>query len=194
VNAGVAAAHGAHVLLLNDDTEATDGDWLTSMLELSERPAIGAVGARLRYPDGRLQHVGILLGVAGVAAHAYHQAAGDHPGYAGSNIVIRNVSAVTAACMLSRRAVFDAVGGFDEALAVDFNDVDYCLKVRRAGYRVVFTPFAELVHHESASFGNRIQSPREQRRMEERWGDAVRVDPYYHPALSHTRPDFTLDD
>jgi GT2 family glycosyltransferase len=194
VNAGVAASSGAHVLLLNDDTEARDPDWLTAMLELSAQPAIGAVGAKLLYPGGRLQHAGILLGVAGVAAHAFHQSPGDHPGYAGSNIVIRNVAAVTAACMLTRREVFDRVGGFDETLAVDFNDVDYCLKVRAAGYRIVYTPYAELTHHESASFGNRIQSPQEQRRMQERWGHAVRVDPYYHPELSHSRPDFSIDE
>jgi GT2 family glycosyltransferase len=194
VNVGVGASSGAHVLLLNDDTEAREDGWLTAMLELASQPAIGAVGAKLYYPDGRLQHVGILVGVVGVAAHAYHQAPGDHPGYAGSNLVIRNVSAVTGACMLTRREVFAEVGGFDEALAVDFNDVDYCLKARRAGYRVVFTPFAELYHHESASFGDRIQSPRERRHMEDRWGDAVRVDPYYPPPFSRARPDFTLDD
>jgi GT2 family glycosyltransferase len=96
--------------------------------------------------------------------------------------------------MLTRREVFDRVGGFDETLAVDFNDVDYCLKVRAAGYRIVYTPYAELTHHESASFGNRIQSPQEQRRMQERWGHAVRVDPYYHPELSHSRPDFSIDE
>jgi GT2 family glycosyltransferase len=193
VNAGVAASHGAHVLLLNDDTEVRGGEWLTAMLEHSARASVGAVGAKLYYPDGRLQHVGILLGVAGIAAHAFHQAAGDHPGYAGSNIVIRNVGAVTGACMLTRREVFDSVGGFDETLAVDFNDVDYCLKLRHAGYRIVFTPFAELTHHESASFGTRLQSLHELRRMEERWGEAVRVDPYYHPALTRARPDFGLD-
>jgi GT2 family glycosyltransferase len=193
INVGVRASAGPLVLLLNDDVEAIDPGWLSALIEFGRQPAIGAVGAKLLYPDGRLQHVGLLLGVAGVAAHAFHQHPGHSPGYAGSNIVIRNCSAVTAACMLTRRDVFDRVGGFDENLKVDFNDVDYCLKVREQGYRIVFTPYAELRHHESASFGSRTQDPIEIERMRKRWGDAVRRDPYYSPFLTHSRPDFTLD-
>ena len=133
------------------------------------------------------------MGVAGVAAHAFHQHPGHSTGYAGSNIVIRNCAAVTAACLLTRRDVFESVGGFDEELAVDFNDVDYCLKVRAQAYRIVFTPYATLHHHESASFGNRTQNPVEIERMRAKWGEAVQRDPYYNPFLTHERPDFTLD-
>jgi GT2 family glycosyltransferase len=193
INLGVSASSGAHVLLLNDDIEAIEADWLTAMLEFSQQPQIGAVGAKLYYPDGRLQHVGLLLGVDGVAAHAFHQHPGTSPGYAASNIVIRNCAAVTAACMLTRRDVFDSVGGFDEALAVDFNDVDYCLRVRRQGLRIVYTPYAELYHHESASFGTRTQNAGELAFMRERWGTAVQEDPYYNPFLTRLRPDYSLD-
>jgi GT2 family glycosyltransferase len=193
INAGVAAAAGSHVLLLNDDIEVIEPEWLTAMLEFSQQEPIGAVGAKLYYPDGRLQHVGLLMGVDGVAAHAFHQHAGTNPGYAASNIVVRNCAAVTAACMLTRRDVFDRVGGFDEALAVDFNDVDYCLRVRREGLRIVYTPYAELYHHESASFGTRTQNADELALMRARWGDAVREDPYYNPHLTRTRPDYSLD-
>jgi len=110
------------------------------MLEYSQDPAIGAVGAQLLYPDGRLQHVGMLMGVAGIAAHAYHQHPGTTQGYFGAVIGPRNYSAVTAACLMSRREVFDQAGGFDETFPIDFNDVDYCLRVRRAGYRIVADP------------------------------------------------------
>ena len=157
INAGAAAAAGEHLLLFNDDLEAISPDWMSAMLEYSQDPAIGAVGAKLLYPDGRLQHIGMVLGVAGLAAHAFHQHPGVSAGYAGSAIMARNYSAVTAACMMTRRKAFDEVGGFDERFPTDFNDVDYCLRLRRAGYRVVFTPWAQLYHHESASFGVRRQ-------------------------------------
>ena len=113
---------------------------------------------------------GMLVGVCGLAAHAFHRSPAGSPGYAGSAIVARNCSAVTAACLMTRRAVFDEVGGLDEALPVDFNDVDFCLRLRARGYRIVFTPYAELVHHESASFGRRVQSAQELTLMRQRWG------------------------
>ena len=138
INAGVSASSGEHVLLFNDDLEATSPEWLSAMLEYSQEPAIGAVGAKLLYPDGRLQHIGMVLGVAGLAAHAFHQYPGVSPGYSGSAIMTRNYSAVTAACLMTRRRVFDDVGGFDERFPIDFNDVDYCLRLRRAGYRSRF--------------------------------------------------------
>jgi glycosyltransferase involved in cell wall biosynthesis len=192
INAGVAASQGAHVLLFNDDLEAIDRDWMSAMLEYSQDPAIGAVGAQLLYPDGRLQHVGMLLGVAGVAAHAYHQHPGSTPGYYGSVIGPRNFSAVTAACLMTRRAVFDEAGGFDEAFPIDFNDVDYCLRVRRAGYRVVYTPYARLHHHESASFGARQQDPAGIAEMKRRWPEVIARDPYYNSNLTREFPDYRL--
>ena len=147
---------------------------------------------KLFYPDGRLQHVGMLVGVCGLVAHAFHRHPGRSPGYSGNAVVIRNCSAVTAACCMTRRAVFDEVGGLDEALPVDFNDVDFCLRVRRAGYRIVFTPYAQLYHHESASFGRRMQSARELALMRQRWGRTVEQDPYYNPNLSKNFSDYRL--
>ena len=166
---------------------------MSAMLEYSQQPEIGAVGAKLSYPDGRLQHIGIVLGVGGGAAHAFHQHAGASPGYASSAVSVRNYSAVTAACMMTRRDAFDAVGGFDEQLAVDFNDVDYCLRLRRAGYRIVFTPFATLYHHESASFGVRRQDLAGLVEMRRRWSDVIDRDPYYNPNLTRDFPDFRID-
>lgn len=194
VNEGVAAAQGEHVVLFNDDLEVIDGDWMTAMLEYSQDPSIGAVGAQLLYPDGRLQHVGMLLGVGvnGIAAHAYHQHPGTMAGYFGSVIGPRNYSAVTGACLMSRRSVFLEVGGFDEIFPVDFNDVDYCLRVGRAGYRIVYTPYARLFHHESASFGARQQDRAGIEEMKRRWHKEIEGDPYYNPNLTREFPDYRL--
>jgi GT2 family glycosyltransferase len=192
INAGAAAARGEHLLLLNDDTEALHDDWLDAMLEHSQRAEVGAVGAKLLYPDGRLQHVGIILGVCGVAAHAFHQQPGSSFGYGASAVGIRNYSAVSAACLMTRRSVFDEVGGFDPQFPIDFNDVDYCLRVRRAGYRVVFTPYARLTHHEQASTGRRQPSARDEARFRERWAVVLERDPYYNPNLSRDFADYRL--
>lgn len=150
MNLGIAEARGEIVLMLNDDIEVITPHWLERMLELAQQKDIGAVGAKLFFPDGRLQHVGILL-LAGRPVHAFHKAPGNHPGYFGSNIVNRNYLAVTAACLMMRKSVFDQVGGFDEELPLNFNDVDLCLRVYQAGYRNVVTPHAQLNHYESAS-------------------------------------------
>ena len=192
INIGVAHAEGAHVVLFNDDLEVMAPEWLSAMLEYSQQPAIGAVGAKLLYPDGRLQHVGMILGVAGIAAHAWHQHPGSSPGYASGAVSVRNVSAVTAACLMSRRDVFLEVGGFDERFRVDFNDVDYCLRVRQAGYRIVFTPYAQLYHHESASFGPRVQDDAGAAEMRRRWGAVLDADPYYNPNLTRDYPDYRI--
>jgi GT2 family glycosyltransferase len=185
-------ASGEHLLLLNDDVEAIDGEWLTAMLEYSQQPAIGAVGAKLTYPDGRLQHAGILLGVCGVAAHAFHRSPGACAGYASSTVRVGNFSAVSAACMMTRRELFVEAGGFDEMLPVDFNDVDYCLKLRKAGYRVVFTPYARLIHHESASLSRRVPDPAAAALMRQRWQQVLADDPYYNPHLTRDFPDYRL--
>ncbi len=192
VNEAVRDARGEHIALFNDDLEVMSPEWLTAMLEYSQVPAVGAVGAKLVYPDGRLQHVGMLIGVCGLAAHAFHRYPGGTTGYAGNAVVARNCSAVTAACLMTRRAVFEELGGLDEAFPVDFNDVDFCLRLRAAGYRVVFTPCAELIHHESASFGGRIQSSAELARMRQQWGAVLDRDPYYNPNLSKLFSDYRL--
>jgi O-antigen biosynthesis protein len=193
INAGAAAASGDHLLLFNDDLEVIEPDWLSAMLEHSQVRGVGAVGAKLLYPDGRLQHIGIVLGVAGVAAHAFHQHPGVSPGYGGSAMIVRNYSAVTGACLLTRREVFEEVGPFDERLPIDFNDVDYCLRLRRAGYRVVFTPWARLYHHESASFGARQHDMNELGEMRRRWSQEIDNDPFYNPNLTRVFPDFRID-
>jgi GT2 family glycosyltransferase len=192
VNEAARHARGEHLLLLNDDVEVLTPGWLSSMLEHSQDPAVGAVGAKLLYPNGRLQHVGILIGVCGVAAHAFHQCHAGTSGYAGSAVVVRNCSAVTGACLMTRRAVFDELGGLAEDLPVDFNDVDFCLRLRSAGYRIVFTPYAQLIHHESASFGNRRQSSVELERMRQKWGEVLDRDPYYSPNLSRLFSDYRI--
>jgi len=192
INLGVSRAKGEHLVLLNDDVEVTDPEWLTSMLEQSQDPGVGAVGAKLLYPDGRLQHIGMVLGVGGLAAHAFHQHPGASPGYASSAVSIRNYSAVTAACLMTRRTVFDQVGGFDEGLPIDFNDIDFCLRVRQAGFRIVFTPYAQLFHHESASAGPRDKRREDLELMRQRWGALIDDDPYYNPNLTREGADYRL--
>jgi GT2 family glycosyltransferase len=192
VNFGVSRTATDYVLLLNDDIEVINRDWLSAMLEYAQLPTVGAVGAKLFYPDGRLQHVGVAIGVSGVAAHLLHQHPGGSAGCGNIAVAVRNCAAVTAACMLTRRAIYDEVGGFDQRLAVDFNDVDYCLKIRAAGYRIVFTPYAKLYHHESASFGSRIQHPRDTEQMRRTWGASLDQDPYYNPNFSRAVPDCRL--
>jgi GT2 family glycosyltransferase len=189
INFAVAQTDAPYVLLLNDDVEPINGDWLGAMLEYAQQPAIGAVGAKLYYPDGRLQHVGVAVGVCGIAAHLLHQHPGGSEGCDGIAVTPRNCSAVTGACLLTRRAVYDEVGGFDERLALDFNDVDFCLRVRQAGYRIVYSPHARLFHRESASFGARQQRPEEIAAMRQRWGSTLEHDPYYNVNLSRQFPD-----
>jgi len=192
INVGVAASHGEHLLFLNDDVEALDGEWLEALLEHSQREGVGAVGAKLLYPDGRLQHIGLVLGVSGMAAHAFHQAPGSSFGYSASAVIVRNYSAVSAACLMTPRRVFEEQGGFDPAFPVDFNDVDYCLRLRSAGYRIVFTPHACLRHGEQQSTGPRLPDPERERVARERWRDAIARDPYYNPNLTRDYPDYRL--
>lgn len=189
INFAVRQTAAPYVLLLNDDIEPINAEWLDAMLEYAHQPQIGAVGAKLFYPDGRLQHVGVAVGVCGVAAHLLHQHPGGTQGCGGIAVTARNCSAVTGACLLTRRDVYERVGGFDEALPLDFNDVDFCLRVGRAGYRIVFTPHARLFHYESASFGARRQRAEEVAAMWERWGSVLEHDPYYNVNLSREFPD-----
>ncbi len=180
------------LLFLNNDTEVIDGDWLTTMAEHIQRPEVGAVGPRLLYPDDTVQHGGIVVGVGGIAEHAFRGFPAEAPGVCRQLQVTRNYSAVTGACLLTRRDVFEQVGGFDEErLPVTFNDVDLCLKIRRAGYLVVYTPFARLYHHESAT-RRRTVEPRETGVMRERWAAVLDDDPYYNRNLSRERADFSL--
>ncbi|MFN2622700.1 MAG: glycosyltransferase [Chthoniobacterales bacterium] len=180
------------LLFLNNDTEVIDGDWLTIMAEHIQRSEVGAVGPRLLYPDETVQHGGIVVGVGGIAEHAFRGFPAEAPGVCRQLQVTRNYSAVTGACLLTRRDIFNKVRGFDEErLPVTFSDVDLCLKIRRAGYLVVYTPFARLYHHESGS-RRRTVEPMETGVMRERWAGILDDDPYYNPNLSRDRADFSL--
>ena len=183
VNLGRSRATGDYLLLLNDDTTAQEPDPVTRLLEIGQRPGVGAVGAKLTYPDGRIQHAGLVLLPSG-PTHVHIAKSGSFPGYFGSTLTPRNYSAVTAAAMLTPTRAFDEVGGFDTTFARDFNDVDYCLRLGEAGYRVAWTPYAHLTHHEGASIVRKAADPRELAAFNERWGTRYSVDPYYSPALN----------
>lgn len=183
VNLAAREAQGDALLFLNNDTEVISPGWIEAMLEQGQRPEVAAVGARLFYPDGRIQHEGIILGLGGGSAGNV-----DHAGYFGLGETVHNCSAVTGACMLTRSSVFWELGGFDEGLRVAFNDVDYCLRARQRGYLVVYTPFANLYHYESATRG-RLHPQEDERLFRARWGNpGERWDPYYNRNLDLLRP------
>jgi GT2 family glycosyltransferase len=183
INRGRANASGDYLLILNDDTTVAEADPITRMLEIGQIDEVGIVGAKLTYPDGRLQHVGMVMLPSG-PTHCWIAKAGKEPGYFGSTLTPRNYSAITAAAMLTRTSVFDELGGFDTAFARDYNDVDYCLRARRAGYRVAWTPYAHFTHYEGASIVRKKADPAESALFHERWDSDYRVDPYYSPALN----------
>lgn len=197
-NAAVAATDTPLVLLLNDDVIVEQDDWLIEMASNLVRPDVGIVGAKLVYPDEFIQHAGVVLGLGGVAGHSHKWWPRDHPGHHGRLALAQDVSAVTGACLLTKRAIWEEVGGLDaEGLAVAFNDVDFCLRVRARGHRIVWTPHAELYHHESASRGyedtpEKLQRfEREKATLLARWGDVLECDPNYSPNLTIRREDFT---
>jgi len=190
-------AKGDCLVFMNNDIEVITPDWLTEMVSQAQRPEIGGVGAKLWYPNDTIQHAGLVL-VAGLAAHAHlGKSKGDHGYFSRANL-LQSLSGVTAACLCVRRSVFEQVGGFDEKLAVAFNDVDLCLKIDAAGYRNLYTPYAELYHHESATRGyedtpekmKRFQ--KEADRLRERWMKRLMYDPYYNPNLTLSGEPFTL--
>ena len=192
-NYAVERTDAAWLLFLNNDTEVIDAEWLTIMAEHVQRPEVGAVGARLLYRDETIQHAGVVVGVRGLAKHAFCGFPAESPGVQRQLQLTRNYSAVTAACLLTRREVFAEVGGFDEErLPVVFNDTDLCLKMRQAGYLIVYTPFAKLYHDESASRRANIVEPIEGAVLQERWPQILARDPYYNPNLSRERADFSL--
>jgi GT2 family glycosyltransferase len=199
-NWAVDRTSGEVVCLLNDDTEIITGEWLTEMVGQLLQPGVGAVGAKLYYNDGRIQHAGVVLGIYGVAGHGHRMFDRLSPGHAGHLQLAHRMSAVTAACAVFRREAWEAVRGFDEAnLPIAFNDVDLCLRLQAAGWSVVWTPYAELFHRESISRGRDDIGPRaeafkrEVTYMEQRWGfQWLRKDPYYNPNLSLDSEDFSL--
>jgi len=181
-------AKGDYMLLLNDDIEVISPEWMTALLEYAQLPEIGVVGAKLFFPDKKLQHVGVIMGIGGGASHAFLGAPENEPGYFASTKVIKNYSVVTGACYMTRMSLFRELKGLDEEFRIDYNDVDYCLRAREKGYRVVYTPYAQLTHHESVSLGTRAgQTDRpEERLLRDRWKDVIEHDPYYNPNLTLT--------
>lgn len=192
-NWAVKEARGDYLLFLNNDTEVITPDWIEQMLQHAQRRDVGAVGAKLLYPDGRIQHAGIVLGLGGVAEHSHKFVSQYSAGYFGMMVDIRNYSAVTGACMMVPKSVFYEIGGFEEDnLPVAYNDVDLCLRIREAGYLCVFTPFAQLWHHESLTRGRKLNYS-EIFYMQKRWKHILLNDPYYNVHLSLQHCDFRFD-
>jgi glycosyltransferase involved in cell wall biosynthesis len=200
-NRAAREARGDVLVLLNNDIGVREPHWLDELVSHAIRPQVGAVGAKLLYPDGSVQHAGVILGVGAdpaVAGHAGHGQPQAATGYFGRLALACNVSAVTAACLALRRSVFEEVGGLDEKdLKIAFNDVDLCLKIRAAGYDIIWTPLAELDHHESASRGSDIAPEKlkrfqgEIRTMRKRWGKVLDTDPFYGPLFNKLQGDYT---
>lgn len=200
-NYGVQKASGEYLLFLNNDTEIINEECIDELVGYCMRDDVGAVGARLYYEDGTIQHAGVIIGLGGIAGHVFPGYEHNELGYFGRIVMAQDYSAVTAACLMTKREVFQQVGGFDEKLAVAFNDVDLCLKIREAGYLIVYNPYAELNHYESKSRGyedtdkkvKRFNS--EVRIFAERWNHILsQGDPYYNSNLTLDRGDFSLID
>lgn len=199
-NYGAQHAKGSLLGLVNNDIEVISNGWLSEMVSHAVRKEIGCVGAKLYYPDRTIQHGGVVLGLGGVAGHSHRNFASTDPGYMNRLKLIQNYSAVTAACLVVEKDIYEAVGGLDEQnLKIAFNDVDFCLKVREQGYRNLWTPYAELIHHESKSRGlddtpEKLELFRsEYGFMQKKWGDTLILDPMYSPCLSCADETFSLN-
>ena len=198
-NFGRKAAKGDYLLLLNNDVEVINRGWLTELLMQASRPGVAMCGAMLYYPDDTIQHAGIITGLGGYAGHSHKYRPRTSGGYMFRAATVQDFSAVTAACLLVRAEVFDALNGLDEGFTVAFNDVDFCLRARRAGWRVVWTPYAQLYHYESKSRGidekdkaKKARFAGEQKRLTDRFGrENLTRDPYYNPGLTLDREDFS---
>lgn len=200
-NMGVAKATGEYVLLLNNDTEVITLDWIEELLMYAQRKDVGAVGAKLYYEDKTIQHAGVVIGLGAhrTAGHTHYRVSYNNLGYMGRLCYAQNMTAVTGACLMVKKSIYDEVGGLDESFVVSLNDVDFCLKLRQAGYLNVFTPFAELYHFESISRGLDDQGEKAKRyneeseRFREKWQNELKKgDPYYNPNFSLDRSDFAL--
>lgn len=198
-NDAIQYATGEYLLFLNNDTEIINNDWLHRMIEHCIRPDVGAVGAKLYYKDGTIQHAGVVLGFSGKAAHVYSGFGKEAFGYAGRLVAVQNYSAVTGACLLVRKLYFTEVGGFDERFILAYNDVDLCLKLRGKGLLIVWTPYAEIFHYESKSRGYEdtqeklIRYNNESSLLRMKWGEVIDAgDPYYNVNLSIETGDFSI--
>jgi GT2 family glycosyltransferase len=200
-NFGVTFAKGEYLLFLNNDTEIINPDSVTEMLGFCQRDDVGIVGVKLLYSDETIQHAGVVVGFGGIAGHTFIGLHKSESSYFNQAMCARNYSAVTAACMMSKRTVFDQAGGFSEDLAVAFNDIDYCMKVRSLGKLVVYAPYASFYHYESKSRGLEdtpekvARFNREIQKFNEKWPDILRDgDPYYNPNLTLRKSNFALRD
>ena len=200
-NEGVKASKGEYVLLLNNDTQVISVNWIEELLMYAQRPDVACVGGKLYYPDKTIQHAGIILGLGAhrTAGHPFYKQRRENLGYMGRLCYAQDLSAVTGACLMVKRRLYDEAGGFSEDFAVSLNDVDFCLKLRAKGYLNVFTPFAELYHYESESRGDDLTGTRAERYNKEaehfrtKWKDVLaKGDPYYNPNFSLDRSDFSL--
>ena len=198
-NYGASFAKGEYLLLLNNDTEIINPDCLEELLGYCMRKDVGAVGARLYYEDDTIQHAGVVIGFGGIAGHCFVQQKRGTTGYCHRIICAQDYSAVTAACMMVKKSAFDAVGGLSEELAVAFNDIDFCMKLRKAGYLIVYNPYAELYHYESKSRGLEdtpekvARFNKEIATFEKKWPEILKNgDPYYNPNLTLKSQDFSL--
>lgn len=200
MNIGASAATGEYLLLLNNDVEIIHEDWLRTMVAYAQIPEHGAIGVKLLYPDDHIQHAGVIVGLGGVAGHAFLNAYKDDPGYFNYIQSVNNFSAVTAACLMCRKSLYDRVGGMDETLEVEFNDVDLCLKFVDVGYYNIYLPDVELYHYESATRGHPHQSreswerhEREIKLFKAKWQTYIDHDPYFNPNLNIGAHDFSMD-
>ncbi len=198
-NFAVAQAKGSIIVLMNNDIEILSENWLSEMVSQVSRHEIGCVGAKLYYPNDTIQHAGVITGIGGVAGHSHKYFPKDHPGYFKRLKVVQNVSAVTGACLAVRKDVYLQAGGLNETdLTIAFNDVDFCLKVKELGYRNIWTPYVEMIHHESVSRGGEdtpekvVRFNCEVEYMKNKWGDSLLKDPCYSPWLTLIKEDFSL--
>lgn len=200
-NLGIKHARGEYILLLNNDTQVITVNWMEELLMYAQREDVGAVGGKLYYADKTIQHAGVVLGLGAhrTAGHSHYKQHRENLGYMGRLCYAQDVSAVTGACLLVKKSLFEEVGGLEEDFAISLNDVDFCLKLREKGYLNVFTPFAELYHFESISRGLDDQGQKAQRydresqQFREKWKKVLEVgDPYYNPNFSLDRSDFAL--
>ena len=200
-NLGVKATTGEYILLLNNDTEVITVNWLEELLMYAQREDVGAVGAKLYYANKTIQHAGVVIGLGAhrTAGHTHYGQSRENLGYMGRLCYTQNVTAVTGACLLVKKSLYEEVGGLDESFVISLNDVDFCLKLRQKGYLNVFTPFAELYHYESISRGLDDKGEKAQRyneesaRFREKWKKELEAgDPYYNQNFSLDRSDFSL--
>lgn len=196
-NFGVKNSSGEYIILLNNDIEIISNNWIEEMLMLAQRDDVGAVGAKLYYPDDTIQHAGVILSIGGVAAHSHKYISKINMGYFGRAVIVQNLSAVTAACLMVKKSIFYEVEGLDEEFKVSYNDIDFCMKIRKKGYLITFTPYAEMYHYESKSRGSEDTDEKKKRfegevnRFRDKWGFNIE-DPYYNINLTLDKEDFSL--